>query len=106
MCDFPSDPDLFQSCCAHALLALLGPLEMTHLRSAKCTKADLDQVTLPIRASEHSLDRQIPRSDLVVGFEPGDGIAIDDLPLIDHGGVAGNAEAEMHVLLGDQDAGA
>src|SRR3974377_79105 len=49
-------------------------------------------------------DGQISSSDLRIGFQATDGVAVDDLPFVDDGDVTGNAQTEVHVLLGEQNA--
>ena len=48
------------------------------------------------------LQCEVALTNAVVGFQILDTSGIDDLALVDDGGVAGEAETEMHVLLRDQ----
>src|SRR5258708_12665653 len=48
------------------------------------------------------LQREIALANVIVGFEILDCRGVDDLAFVDDSGVAGEPEAEMHVLLRDQ----
>ena len=50
----------------------------------------------------HRLPCEASLANTVVGLQFLNRRAIDDLALVDDGGVAGKSKAEMHVLLGDQ----
>ena len=47
------------------------------------------------------LQREVSLANIVVGLQFLDRRAIDDLALVDDGGVAGEAKAEMHICSGD-----
>ena len=51
------------------------------------------------------LQREIALANVIVGFEILDCRGVDDLAFVDDGGMAGEAEAEMHVLFRDQNRG-
>jgi hypothetical protein len=48
------------------------------------------------------LQREIALANSVVGFQILDASRVNDLAFVDDGGMAGEAEAEMHVLFRDQ----
>src|SRR5450756_1845759 len=51
-------------------------------------------------------DRQVALAYLIVSLQFVDAITADDFAFVDHRRLAGDAEAEMHVLFGKQDGGA
>src|SRR6267142_2356175 len=55
-----------------------------------------------VRIQSCRLQCEVSLANIVVGLQFIDGRGIDDLALVDDGGVAGKAKAEMHVLLRDQ----